>query len=355
MRRITKKIKIANIEIGGNSPIVVQTMTKLPISDVKGNIEQIEKSKEKGCEIIRVAVPEIDDLKFFREIVKHSPLPVIADVHFHWKIAVEAFRAGAACVRLNPGNFGTRENIKNVILAAKDYGGCIRVGVNSGSLDKKIEKKEEEPSRAIVLSALEFLKFFEDNDFFDIKVSLKSSSIDDTIKAYEMFSDISDYPLHIGLTEAGPVPEGIVKSSIALGYLLRKGIGDTIRVSLTAPPDVEVEVAWEILQATWARRRFPDIVSCPLCGRATYNFENTIKEVLSELKKIKAPIKVAIMGCEVNGPGEARDAHVGIAFSKGSAIVFKYGEIVKKGKPDEMVKMFFNEVRKEEKSFNSKS
>ncbi len=335
--RITRRIKVGNVEIGGGAPVVVQTMNKLPLEDVKGNIEQIFKTVEKGNELIRIALPDEESVKYFKEIVSYSPIPVIADIHFNWKLAIEAFKSGANCVRLNPGNFGSRKNLKEVILSAKDYGGCIRVGVNLGSLDKKIEKTVKEPHKAVVLSAFEFLKFFEDNLFFNVKVSLKTSSVEETIKAYEMFSSMSDYPLHIGLTEAGPPPYGTVKSSVALGYLLIKGIGDTIRVSLTAPPEDEVEVAFEILRSVGLRKEFPEIVSCPLCGRATFNFYEILKELVPEIRKIKKNIKVAIMGCEVNGPGEAKDSDIGIAFSKNRAVLFEKGKIVKKGEPEKII------------------
>ncbi len=341
MRRITKEIKVGNVGIGGDNPIRVQTMNSLPLNQVKENIDQIIRTVEYGNEIIRLALPDFDEIGYFKEITKHSPIPVIADIHFHYKLAIEALKAGASAIRINPGNFGSKKNLEEIIKASNDYNAAIRIGVNSGSIDKKILKKYGERSaEAIVESALEYIKFFEDKHFFNLKVSLKSSDIYTTINAYRKFSKKSEYPLHIGVTEAGPIPEGIIKSSVALGTLLMEGIGDTIRISLTAPPEEEVKVCWELLGSLNIRRKFPEIISCPLCGRATINFEKRLKEMIPEIKKRKLPIKVAVMGCEVNGPGEAKEAELGIAFSQKVAFLFKKGVIYKRGKEEEIIKEF---------------
>jgi len=349
MRKITREIKVGNVGIGGDNPVRVQTMNSLPLNQVKENIDQIIKTVEYGNEIIRLALPDFDEIKYFKEITEHSPIPVIADIHFHYKLAIEALKAGADAIRINPGNFGSKTNLSDIIKAAKDYGAAIRIGVNSGSIDKKILKKYGKRSAdAIVESALEYIKFFEDNNFFNLKVSLKSSDIYTTIEAYREFSKRSEYPLHIGLTEAGPIPEGIVKSSVALGTLLMEGIGDTIRISLTAPPEEEVKVCWELLGSLNIRRKFPEIISCPLCGRATVNFEKRLKEMIPKIKKRKLPIKIAIMGCEVNGPGEAKEAELGIAFSHKVAFLFKKGVIYKRGREEEIIKEFLKTLEEME-------
>ncbi len=349
MRKLTKEIKVGNIGIGGNNPVRVQTMNSLPLRMVEANIEQIIKTVEYGNEIIRLALPDFDQISYFKEITKHSPIPVIADIHFHHKLAIEALKAGADAIRINPGNFGSKKNLEEIIKALKDYNAAVRIGVNSGSLDKTILKKHgKRSSVALVESALDYIKIFEDNDFFNLKVSLKSSEIRTTIEAYREFSRRSEYPLHIGVTEAGPIPEGIIKSSVALGNLLMEGIGDTIRISLTAPPEEEVKVCWELLGSLGIRRKFPEIISCPLCGRATVNFEKRLKEVIPEIKKRKLPIKVAIMGCEVNGPGEAKEAELGIAFSQGVAFLFKKGVIYKRGKEEDIIEEFLKTLEKME-------
>ncbi len=341
MRKRTRVIRVGDIKIGGSNPVVVQTMNSLPLSDIKGNIEQIIRTIQYGNELIRIALPDFNQIGYFKEIVRNSPIPVIADIHFHHKLVIEALKNGAKGIRINPGNFGSKKNLIDIIKASKDYDTAIRIGVNSGSLDKTVLKKYGKKSAAaIVYSALEYIKIFEDNDFFNIKVSLKSSDVKTTIKAYRMFSEKSEYPLHIGVTEAGPIPEGLIKSSVALGNLLLDGIGDTIRISLTAPPEDEVKACWDLLGSLDIRRRYPEIISCPLCGRASIRFENKLKEMIPEIKKRELPIKVAIMGCEVNGPGEAKDADLGIAFSNSVAYLFKDGVIYDKGDEVTILKRF---------------
>jgi (E)-4-hydroxy-3-methylbut-2-enyl-diphosphate synthase len=353
MRKLTREISVGNVKIGGDNPIIVQTMNSLPLDDVKGNIDQIIETVKYGNEIIRIALPDFEQIEYFKEIVKNSPIPVIADIHFHHKLAIEALKAGAKGIRINPGNFGSRKNLINVIKGAKEYGAAIRIGVNSGSLDKNILKTYGERSaEAIVFSALEFIKIFEDNDFFNMKISLKSSDIRTTIKAYTMFSERSEYPLHIGVTEAGPIPEGLIKSSVALGNLLLKGIGDTIRISLTAPPEDEVKACWDLLGSLDIRRKYPEIISCPLCGRASVRFEKKLKKMIPEIKKRKLPVKVAIMGCEVNGPGEAKEADLGIAFSNSIAYLFKNGHIYKKGEENRILEEFLKTLKEMEDERN---
>jgi len=349
MRRVTREVKLGNINIGGNNPIIVQTMNSLPLNNVKGNIEQIFKTKKWGNELIRIALPSEDQIKYFKEIVKNSPLPVIADIHFHHKLAIEALKAGAKGIRINPGNIGKRYKIKEIIRASKDYNAAVRIGVNAGSLDKKVLSKHGNRSaEALVESALESIKIFEDELFFNFKVSLKSSNVNTMIDSNEMFSGKCEAPLHIGVTEAGPLQEGLIKSSVGLGYLLKKGIGDTIRISLTAPPEEEVKACWDLLSSLNIRKKFPEIISCPICGRASVDFTKNLNNIIPEIKCLNLPIKVAIMGCEVNGPGEAKEADIGIAFSNKKAYLFKKGKIYKKGKDNQILDEFINILKEME-------
>lgn len=329
-RRQTRRIYVGNVPIGGNASIVVQSMTKTDTRDVIKTVRQIKLLEAAGCEIIRVAVPDMAAAESLGEIKKRIKIPLVADIHFNYKLALEAILQGVDGLRINPGNIGAKWKVKEVIKAAKERKIPIRIGVNAGSLPKDLVEKYGHPtSEAMVEAAERQLEILEENDFHDIKVSLKASNVMKTVEAYRLFSEKYDYPLHVGITETGPVPEGVVKSSIGIGILLLEGIGDTIRVSLTDSPIVEVEVAYEILRAVGLRDIGVEIISCPTCGRCEVNIKKMVKQVKSALKNIKKPLKVAVMGCAVNGPGEAKEADFGIAGGKGKGIVFAKGKIIK--------------------------
>lgn len=321
---------MGNVPIGGNAPIAVQSMTKTDTRDVVKTVRQIKLLEAAGCEIIRVAVPDMAAAESLGEIKKRIKIPLIADIHFNYKLALEAILQGVDGLRINPGNIGAKWKVKEVIKAAKEKKIPIRIGVNAGSLPKDLVEKYGHPtSEAMVEAAERQLEILEENDFHDIKVSLKASNVMKTVEAYKLFSEKYDYPLHVGITETGPVPEGVVKSSVGIGILLLEGIGDTIRVSLTDSPMVEVEVAYEILRAIGLRDVGVEIISCPTCGRCEVNIKKMVKQVKSALKNIKQPLKVAVMGCVVNGPGEAKEVDFGIAGGKGKGIVFAKGRIIK--------------------------
>ena len=351
-RMKTKRIYVGDVPIGGGAPVVVQSMTNTPTTNVKRTLEQIRALRDAGCEIVRVAVPSMDSIKPFSEIVSKSDIPVIADIHFDPQIALHAIRAGAKGIRINPGNISGRSSLKKILREAKNFSIPIRIGINSGSLPKEILKRYGHPTpEALVDAAIHYIRIFEDMDFSEIKLSLKSSSVLDTIKAYEMISERTDYPLHLGITEAGPIVQGTVKSSIGIGILLLKGIGDTIRVSLTADPVQEVKVAYEILRAVGLRQYGPEIISCPVCGRCEIDIMGLVNQVCEGINGIKAPIKVAIMGCVVNGPGEAREADVGVAGGRGKGILFKKGEVIRKIPEGDLARVLINEVKEMEKSY----
>jgi len=343
-RRKTKTIYIGNVPIGGNNPIVVQSMTKTDTLDINSTIKQIKSLEKEGCEIIRIAVPNMDSAKVLNLIKKAINIPLIADIHFDWRIALEAIEQGIDGLRINPGNIGAIWKIKEIIKAAKERSIPIRIGVNAGSIEKDILRKYGHPTpEALVESAAKNISILEDLQFDMIKVSLKASDVLRTVKAYKIFSEKYDYPVHIGISEAGPPPYGIIKSSIGLGILLSEGIGDTIRVSLTAKPEEEVIVAYGILSSLGLRQRGVDIISCPTCGRCKIDIINLTKKVQKKLKKIEEPLKIAVMGCVVNGPGEAKEADIGIAGTKGRGIVFKKGKIIKQVDQNELL----NELTKE--------
>lgn len=355
-RKITKKIFVGNIPVGGGEPVVIQSMTNTLTKDIKSTIRQIRILYKLGCEIIRVAIPDKESAISLKEIVKVSPMPVIADIHFDYKLAIEAIKNGAHGIRINPGNIKNREKIKEILKVAKDYHTSIRIGVNSGSLDFEIKNKfRDNIHLGLVESAINFIKFFEDNDFTNIKVSLKSADVLTTIFAYENFSEKMDYPLHLGITEAGTELPGTIRSSIGIGYLLIKGIGDTIRVSLTAPPAREVIVAKEILKNVGMRSLGPVLISCPTCARRDIDVILLAHKVEKLLSFVKSPIKVAVMGCSVNGPGEAMDADIGIAGSKEGGIIFKKGRVYKKiKKQEDLLRQFIKEINELDKEWLSK-
>ncbi len=312
-RRKSRVIKVGNVSIGGNYQIAVQTMTNTLTSNAKDTIAQIERSAKLGVDLVRVSVPDKESSHSLKEIVKHSPVPIIADIHFHYKRGIEAANNGASCIRINPGNIGSIERIKEVIKAAKDNNCSIRVGVNAGSLEKQILEKFSEPNpEALVESAKLNIKILEDNDFTNFKISVKSSDIFMSIKAYEQLAELCDYPLHLGITEAGGKRTGSIKSSIGVGNLLLRGIGDTIRISLSDEPEEEVRVGFEILKSLGLRNRGVKIISCPSCARQQFEVIKTVKNLEKKLDDISTPITVSIIGCVVNGPGEATMTNIGI-------------------------------------------
>lgn len=337
-RRSTRQISIGSVAVGGGTPVSVQSMTKTDTRDVAATVAQIATLEAAGCEIIRLAVPDDEAALALGMIRKQVSMPMIADIHFDYRLALEAIRQGVAGLRLNPGNIGAEWKVREVVTAAKERGIPIRIGVNAGSLEKHLLEEYGHPTpEAIVESAQGHIRILEDLDFRDIKVSLKASNVMMTVNAYRLFSARYDYPLHIGITETGPMFPGAVKSAVGLGILLAEGIGDTMRVSLTAPPEEEVRTAYEILRAVGIRRRGAEIVSCPTCGRCQVDLRPVAEEVARVLRSVEKPITVAVMGCVVNGPGEAREADFGIAGGKGMALLFKKGEVVKKVPEDRML------------------
>jgi len=337
-RRRTRQISVGSVAVGGGAPVSVQSMTKTDTRDVAATVTQILTLEAAGCEIIRLAVPDEEAALALGMIRKQVTMPMIADIHFDYRLALEAIRQGVAGLRLNPGNIGAEWKVREVVTAAKERGIPIRIGVNAGSLEKHLLEEYGHPTpEAIVESAQGHIRILEDLDFRDIKVSLKASNVMMTVNAYRLFSSRYDYPLHIGITETGPLFPGAVKSAVGLGILLAEGIGDTMRVSLTAPPEEEVRTAYEILRAVGIRRRGAEIVSCPTCGRCQVDLRPVAEEVARVLRSVDKPITVAVMGCVVNGPGEAREADFGIAGGKGMALLFKKGEVVKKVPEDRML------------------
>ncbi len=312
-RKKTKKIMVGNIPVGGNAFISVQSMTNTITSDTKSTIKQIIELENAGADIVRVSCPDEQSSKALKEIVKEVNVPIVADIHFHHKRAIEAAKMGASCLRINPGNIGSNERVLEIIKAAKDYNCSIRIGVNAGSLDKSLLLKYKEPCpEALVESAMYNIKLMEDNDFFNFKISVKSSDVFLAIKSYEQLSNNCDYPLHVGITESGGLFTGSIKSSIGVGQLLMQGIGDTIRISLSADPVEEVRAGYEILKSLNIRARGVQIISCPSCARQAFPVIETVKILEKELSHIKTPITLSIIGCVVNGPGEAAQTEIGL-------------------------------------------
>ena len=312
-RKKTKKIKVGNVSVGGDSIISVQSMTNTLTTDIKKTINQIHSLEEAGADIVRVSCPDENSTKALEKIVKEVSVPIVADIHFHYKRAIEAAKMGASCLRINPGNIGNQKKILEVIKAAKDNNCSIRIGVNAGSLDKDLLEKYKEPCpEALVESAQLNIKLLEDNDFFNFKISVKSSDIFLTVKAYKKLSEICNYPLHLGVTEAGSLLTGSIKSSIGIGQLLMDGIGDTIRVSLSSDPVDEVKAGYEILKSLGIRSRGVNIISCPSCARQAFPVIETVKLLEKKLAHIKKPINLSIIGCVVNGPGEAAQTEIGL-------------------------------------------
>jgi (E)-4-hydroxy-3-methylbut-2-enyl-diphosphate synthase len=327
IRRTSKPLRIGNVIVGGDAPIVVQSMTKTDTRDISATISQIKKLEDCGCEIVRVAVPDKEAAKSLAAIKKNVSIPLIADIHFDYHLALAALKAGVDGLRLNPGNIGNKEQIARVVAAAKERDVPIRIGVNAGSLPANFQPKAPLPKRMVNM-ALEQIRLMESLDFDLIKVSLKAFDVPTTIQAYQMIADKIPYPLHLGVTEAGLPRTGAIRSAIGIGILLYQGIGDTIRVSLSAHPCEEVFVAYEILKSLGLRQRGPTLVSCPSCGRAEVDIIALAEAVSKRLEKMSKPIKVAVMGCVVNGLGEAKDADVGIACGRGKGAIFRKGEVV---------------------------
>ncbi|MGQ9546454.1 MAG: flavodoxin-dependent (E)-4-hydroxy-3-methylbut-2-enyl-diphosphate synthase [Dehalococcoidia bacterium] len=344
-RRTSKKLRIGNVMVGGDAPIVVQSMTKTDTRDIQATISEIRGLEECGCEIVRVAVPDKEAAESLVAIKKRVSLPIIADIHFDYRLALAALKAGVDGIRLNPGNIGDREQIAKVVAAAKERESPIRIGVNAGSLPADFQPNAP-PSERMVNMALEQIKLMESLNFDLIKVSLKAFDVPTTVQAYQMIAEMMPYPLHLGVTEAGLPRTGAIRSAVGIGILLHQGIGDTIRVSLSAHPCEEVFVAYEILKSLGLRQRGPTLVSCPSCGRAEVDIIALAEAVSKHLERITKPIKVAVMGCVVNGPGEAQDADVGIACGKGKGAIFRKGKVVGTASEDSLLQSLMAEIRK---------
>lgn len=345
-RRKTKKIYVKDITIGGDSPIVIQSMTNTKTSDAKATIAQIKALEKAGCELVRVSVPNNESAQAIGEIISNVDIPVVADIHFDYKLALESIKNGVHGLRINPGNIGNEEKVIQVVNEAKKRNIKIRIGVNAGSLEKDLLDSVGRTPEAMVESAFRHIKILEKYDFYNTAVSLKASDIETTIKAYELFSSKSDYPLHLGITEAGTLKAGTVKSSIGIGYMLLNGIGDTIRVSLTADPVEEIYVAKEILKSIGLDNESIRIISCPTCARTDIDIIGLAEKVEKATANIKKNISVAIMGCAVNGPGEARDADLGIAGGKSEALLFKKGQIIRKVDEASIIEVLLEEIDK---------
>ena len=348
-RRKTIKIKVGNVEVGGNSPISVQSMTNTDTRDVKSTVKQIKALEEAHCDIVRIAVPDMEAALAIKEIRKETNIPIIADVQFDYRLAIESVKNGVDCLRINPGNIGSEGRVKEVVKICKERDIPIRIGVNSGSLSKAaLEKYDGVNENSMVYSALENIKILEDMNFNNIKISLKATNVSLTIKSYMKMAEDVDYPFHLGITEAGPLWNGTVKSSVGIGALLAMGLGDTIRVSLTGDPVEEVRVGREILKSLNLLNDGIEIISCPTCGRTQIELIKLVEEVQERLNKVEIhrPLKIAIMGCAVNGPGEAREADIGIAGGKGCGLIFKNGEIIKKVKEKELIEELIKEIEK---------
>jgi len=372
MRKKTRQIHVGNVAIGGDAPVAVQSMTTTYTRDVKSTVDQIHRLEDVGCEIVRVAVPEMEDAVVISEIKKQIHIPLVADIHYNPALALEVIRQGIDKVRINPGNLlNGRKSLEQIAIAAKEHGVAMRIGVNSGSIDaldqkaqmQRIQvrlrddgvlertdpaearrKERDHLSERMVVKALEYVSWCEAIDYHEIIISLKSSTVLTAVEAYRKFSQRSDYPLHLGITEAGTLVGGSVKSAVGLGLLLAEGIGDTIRVSLSAEPEEEIPVAYDILKALELRNRGVTFVSCPSCGRVEIDVIQVANEVEKRLAKVQTPIQVAVMGCVVNGPGESRDADVGLAGGKGKGVIFRKGEVVKTVPEDQFLDAVLKEV-----------
>ena len=346
-RRLTRQLEVGKVKVGGTAPIAVQSMTNTKTSDPVATLEQINRLAEAGCDIVRCAVPDMAAAEGVKTIVAESPIPVIADIHFDYKLALAAIEAGVDGLRLNPGNIGGNDRVAAVVEAAKKRNIPIRIGVNAGSLPKDLLEKYGHPTpEALVEAAWRHIRILEEMDYKNIKISLKAHDVPLTLAAYRLMASQCDYPLHVGITEAGTVNSGIIKSAVGIGTLLAEGIGDTIRVSLTGDPVREVKVGFEILKSLGLREYGPTLISCPTCGRTQINLEKLALEVEKRLAEISEPITVAVMGCVVNGPGEAREADVGIAGGINEGLIFRKGEVLKKVAEADIIDELFAEIDK---------
>lgn len=344
-RRKTREINIGGVKIGGDNPIAIQSMCNTDTRDVKATVDQIKRLEKAGCEIIRVAVPDMEAAECIRDIKKSIDIPLVADIHFDYRLALRCMENGIDKIRINPGNIGSADRVKQVADMAKRNGIPIRIGVNSGSLEKNlVEKYGGVTPQGLVESALGHIKLLEENDFYDIAVSIKASNVPFSVEVYELLSDTVDYPLHVGITEAGTVWGGTVKSAVGIGAILSRGIGDTIRVSLTGDPVEEIYAAKEILKSLELRKFGVEFISCPTCGRTSIDLIKIANEVEKRVRNIDKNIKVAVMGCAVNGPGEAREADIGIAGGHGEGLIFKKGQILRKVPEDRLVEELLKEI-----------
>lgn len=346
-RRKTRKIYYGNVAVGGDAPISIQSMTNTKTKDVKKTVKQIKELEKAGCEIIRVAVPDMESAEQLARIKELISIPLIADIHFDYRLAIKAVEEGVDGLRINPGNIGDKARVQEVVKYASEAGIPIRIGVNSGSIEKEFLIKYGHPTaEAMVESALKHIRILEENNFFDIVVSLKATDIWRTIKAYRLLAKKVDYPFHIGITEAGTSWAGTIKSAIGIGGLLLDGLGDTIRVSLTGDPVEEVRVGWQILQSLQIRSRGPTVISCPTCGRTEINLADLAEKVERAVTGLDKQLTIAVMGCPVNGPGEAREADIGIAGGRKEGIIFRKGKLIKKVKEDMLLETLMEEIKK---------
>ncbi|MGY9046626.1 4-hydroxy-3-methylbut-2-en-1-yl diphosphate synthase [Puniceibacterium antarcticum] len=356
-RRKSRQIMVGNVPVGGDAPITVQTMTNTLTTDIKATIAQVLRSAEAGADIVRISVPDQASAKALKEIVRESPVPIVADIHFHYKRGIEAAEAGAACLRINPGNIGSKERVRDVIQAARDHGCSMRIGVNAGSLEKHLLEKYGEPCPdAMVESGLEHIRILQDNDFHEFKISCKASDVFMAAAAYQQLSEATDAPIHLGITEAGGLTSGTIKSAIGLGNLLWMGIGDTIRVSLSADPVEEVKVGFEILKSLGLRHRGVNIISCPSCARQGFDVIKTVEALEQRLEHIKTPMSLSIIGCVVNGPGEALMTDVGFTGGgNGAGMVYLAGKQSHKMSNEQMVDHIVEEVEKKAASLEAQA
>ncbi len=347
-RRKSRQIMVGNVPVGGDAPIAVQTMTNTLTTDVAATVAQVQAAAEAGADIVRVSVPDEDSAKALKDIVRESPVPIVADIHFHYRRGIEAAEAGAACLRINPGNIGNEQRVKEVIKAARDHNCSIRIGVNAGSLERHLLEKYGEPCpEAMVESGLEHIRILQDNDFHEFKISVKASDVFLSAAAYQGIAEATDAPIHLGITEAGGLVSGTIKSAIGLGNLLWMGIGDTIRVSLSADPVEEVKVGFEILKSLGLRHRGVNIISCPSCARQGFDVIKTVEALEHRLEHIKTPMSLSIIGCVVNGPGEALMTDVGFTGGgAGSGMVYLAGKASHKMSNDQMIEHIVEEVEK---------
>ena len=346
MRRKTRSVKVGNLEIGGNAPISVQSMTNTDTKNISDTVSQIKRMEKEGCELVRVAVPDSESCCSLPLIKKEINIPLVADIHYDYKLALKSIEFGVDGLRINPGNIGNNEKIKLVIKSAKKINLPIRFGINSGSLDKNILKKYKKVTpQALVESAVNVIKILDELNYHNIIFSIKSTNIINTIEANIIFSSKYDYPLHLGITEAGPPFQGIIKSSVGIGSLLFQGIGDTVRVSLTGDPIEEIKVGYEILKALHLRQRGPNLISCPTCGRCKVDLSKIMIKLEKQICNIDKPLTIAVMGCMVNGPGEAKEADIGVAFDKKNGVLFKKGKILGKYSSEIIIKKLLEEIK----------